>query len=226
MRLPRWRQTTSCSTSTARPSRVEHADDGIDGLLPDRQALLDEPGELLEQQARPVRRRASSPSAMTSLPRSETRAPARSATAPSSRSRSAPSSCASALSMGNVRVATPEWYPGRRRRPALRRYSARRARTRSCTRLPSARPAASAIASRMTAPMSSRLLAPSLAIALSTIDLEVVVGELRGQVALDQRRLALLGGRAIGVAGVLVGLGGLAAALELAPQDGLRPPRR
>ena len=33
------------------PLRVEHADDGIDGLLPDGQALLDEAGELLEQQA-------------------------------------------------------------------------------------------------------------------------------------------------------------------------------
>ena len=48
-------------------------------------------------------------------------------------------------------------------------YPARRARTRSCTRLPSARPAASAIASRMTWPISRWRVAPTFAIALSTI---------------------------------------------------------
>ncbi len=46
---------------------------------------------------------------------------------------------------------------------------ARRARTRSCRRLPSARPAASAMASRMTWPISFWDVAPTFAIALSTM---------------------------------------------------------
>ena len=69
--------------------------------------------------------------------------------------------------------------------------------------------------------MSPGPLAPTLAIALSTIVSRSLVGKLRGEVALDQLGLDLLGRGAIGVPGVVERLGGLAAALELAPQHGL-----
>ena len=119
--------------------------------------------------------------------------------------------------MGNVSVATPKWYPERRRQPARSTRPGGRARVpaRACRRRGRR---ASAIASRMTWPMSLAALGAELRDRALDDRLEIVVGELRGQVALDQRGLALLGRGAVGVPGVVERLGGLAAALELAPQ--------
>jgi hypothetical protein len=80
--------------------------------------------------------------------------------------------------------------------------------------------------------MSPGPFAPTFAIALSTIVSEVLVGQLRREIALDQRGLGLLGRGAVGVPRVLERLGRLAPALQLATQHGLglvlaqRPLRR
>ena len=186
------------------PVRVEHADDRIDRLLPDRQALLDEAGELLEQQAHLCHGR------VTAFG-DDLVAAQRDARAGAFRDGLEQAVAVGAQLLGE-RVVDRECERGHT--PMVARCAprsvptllARRARTRSCTRLPSARPAASAIASRMTWPISRWARGADLRDRALDDDLEILVGELRGQVALDQLGLALLGGRAVGVAGVVEGL--------------------
>ena len=150
------------------PVRVEHADDRVDGLLADGQTLLDEARELLEEQTHLCHGR------VTALG-DDLVAAQRDA-----RARTLGDSFEQPIAIGaellgecvvdreRERGHDLMVLPGPRS-PRRSGHSARRARTRSCTRLPSARPAASAMASRMTCPMSPGPLAPTFATALSTM---------------------------------------------------------
>src|SRR4051794_30183441 len=220
MRLPRWRQTTSCSTSTARPSASSTPTIASTVCPPTGRPSATSPVSS-SRSRRTCATAVSLPSAMTSFPRSETRAPARSATASSRRSRSAPSSCASALSMGNVSVATPPWYPGGHGRP-IRAVLLREAGPHALLHALAVGPAGRErhrLAHDL--PHVARALGADLGDRALDDRLEIAVGKLRRKVALDQLGLDVLRRGAIGVPRVLERLGGLAAALELASQDGL-----
>ena len=93
------------------------------------------------------------------------------------------------------------------------------ARTSSLTRLPSARPAALAITADITLPISCCDCAPVSATASATSRLELLLGDLLRQVAVDQLGLGLLGRGRLVAARLAVGLGGLGAPLALALQD-------
>src|SRR4029077_4832594 len=222
--------TTSCRTSTARPSASSTPMIASTVCWPTGKPCSTRPVSS-SRSRRTCATAASLPSAMTSLPRSETRAPARSATPSSSRSRSAPSSWASALSIGNVSVATTPWYS----RVAL---------TSSGTSLGDAgadtllHALAVGPAGRQRHGLAHDLphvagpLRPDLRDRALHDRVEVLVRQLRREVALDQRGLGLLGRSAVGVPRVLERLGRLAPALQLATQHGLglvlgqRPLRR
>ena len=148
--------------------RVEHADDRVDRLLADRQALLDEARELLEEQAHLCHGRVTAFGDDLVAAQRDARTGAL-----GDRLEQAVAIGAELLGECVVDREGERCHALMVPRGALDRvervYSARRARTRSCTRLPSARPAASAIASRMTCPISRGPVAPTFAIALSTI---------------------------------------------------------
>ena len=92
--------------------------------------------------------------------------------------------------------------------------------TRPETRRPSARPATRPMAAFMTLPMSWGDVGAGLVDRLGHERAQLLVGELRGQVALDDRRLGLLGVGELGAAALAEGAGGLVAALALAAQHG------
>ena len=82
-------------------------------------------------------------------------------------------------------------------------------RTAALTRLPSARPATFGITADITWPICFCSVAPVSSTAVGDQALELLVGELRRQVGLDQLRLGALGGGLLGPPGALVCLGRL-----------------
>ena len=146
------------------PVGIEHAGDRVDGLVAHRQPLLDEAGQLLQEQTHLCHGRVTALGDNLVAAQRDARA-----CALGDRLEQAVSIRAQFLGKrvvnGERECRHTQIVP---RRPRAS-YCMRRARTRSCTRLPSARPAASAMASRMTCPMSPGPLAPTFATALSTI---------------------------------------------------------
>ena len=88
--------------------------------------------------------------------------------------------------------------------------------TTALTRLPSARPCTRGITIDMTRPISFGEAAPRLGHHVAHDLVQLLVGELRRHVLLDQRRLALLAAGEVLAPGLAVGAGGLEPALALA----------